>query len=183
MQQKHDPVFNKIIAKAHSLGIFYILVMYQDWNTRLVAQFRSTAWRSGNGYESTINFSIEGHQFSVCVMEFPTIFGVAHDDFMRDEISTERTIAENELAPLYYLRNERSYGKTHGLFPEYAIFNNIFRNTLTPKRGDHTSIRGSTRTLLLVILDGKPTPCISTILWMEFMFMLNHGTTYVIYAP
>jgi hypothetical protein len=63
-----------ILFMRDSLGIFYILVMYQDWNTRLVAQFRSTAWRSGNGYESTINFSIEGHQFSVCVMEFPTIF-------------------------------------------------------------------------------------------------------------
>jgi hypothetical protein len=183
MQQKCDPVFNKVIAKAHSLGIFDILGMYQDWNTELVAQFCSTAWRSGNGYESTINFSIEGHQFSVCVMEFPTIFCLAHDEFMRDEISTERTIVENELAPLYYLGNESSYGKTHGLLPEYAIFNNIFRNTLTPKRGDCTSIRGSTTNLLLAILDGKPTPCISNFLWMEFMFMLNHGTTYVIYAP
>jgi hypothetical protein len=30
MQQKCDPVFNKIITKAHSLGIFDILAMYQD---------------------------------------------------------------------------------------------------------------------------------------------------------
>jgi hypothetical protein len=133
MQNKRDLVFNKIIAKAHSLGIFYILDMYQDWNTKLVAQFCSTAWRSGNGYESTINFSIEGHQFSIYVMEFQTIFGLAHDDLLRAEISTERTVAKNELAPLYYLGNENIYGKTHGLLPEYAIFNNIFCNTLTPK--------------------------------------------------
>jgi hypothetical protein len=116
-------------------------------------------------------------------MEFPTIFGLSHDDFMRDEISTEQTIAENELAPLYYPGNECSYGKTHGLLPEYVIFNNIFHNTLSPKRGDRTSIRGSTRNLLLAILDGKPTPCISTFLWAELMFMLNYGTTYVIHAP
>jgi hypothetical protein len=44
-----------------------------------------------------MNFSIEGHQFSVCVIEFPTIFGLVHHDFMKDEISTERTIAENEM--------------------------------------------------------------------------------------
>jgi hypothetical protein len=37
MQQKRDPVFNKVIAKVHSLGIFDILGMYQDWNTELVA--------------------------------------------------------------------------------------------------------------------------------------------------
>jgi hypothetical protein len=156
MQQKCDPVFNKIIAKAHSLGIFDILGMYQDWNTELVAQFYSTSWRSGNGYESTINFSIEGHQFSVCVMEFPTIFVLSHDGFMRDEISIDRTIAENEFPP-YYPGNEHCYGKTHGLLPEYAILKNIFCNTLTPKRGDRTSIRGSTRTLLLAIFYGKPT--------------------------
>jgi hypothetical protein len=116
-------------------------------------------------------------------MDFPTIFSLAHDDFLRDEVITERTIAENELAPLYYLGNENFYGKTHGLLLEYAIFNNIFRNTLTPKRGDCTSICGSARTLLLYILDNKPPPCISTFVWIEFMFMLQHGTTYVIYAP
>jgi hypothetical protein len=116
-------------------------------------------------------------------MDFPTIFGLAHDDFHRVEVITEMIKAENELASLYYPKNENFYGKTHGLLPEYVIFNNIFCNTLTPKRGDRTSIRGSTRTLLLAILDNKPPPCISTFLWMEFMFMLQHGTTYVIYAP
>jgi hypothetical protein len=116
-------------------------------------------------------------------MDFPTIFDLVHDDFLRDEVITERTIEENELAPLYYSRIENFYGKTHDLLPEYAIFNNIFRNTLTPKQGDYTSIHGSTRTLLLAILDNKPPPCISTFLWTEFMFMLQHGTTYVIYAP
>jgi hypothetical protein len=149
----------------------------------LVTQFCLTAWRSGNGYDSTINFSIEGHQCNICVKEFPTIFRLTDNDFFRAEISTERTIAENELAPLYYPRNENYYGKTHGLLPEYAIFNNIFRNTLTPKRGERTSIRGSIRNLLLEILDNKPPPCISTLLWTEFIFMLSHGTTYVIYAP
>jgi hypothetical protein len=43
MQNKRDPVFNKVIAKAHSLGIFDILGLYQNWNIELVAQFCSTA--------------------------------------------------------------------------------------------------------------------------------------------
>jgi hypothetical protein len=109
--------------------------------------------------------------------------GWDHDHFLRAEISTERTIVENESAPLHLQGNENFYGKTHDLLPEYAIFNNIFWNTLTPKWGDCTSIRGSTRNLLLAILDNSPPPCISTFLWIEFMFMLNHGTTYMIYAP
>jgi hypothetical protein len=94
-------VINKVITKAHDLGFYNILGMYQEWSPELVAQFCSTAWRSGNGYDSTIKFSIEGHRFSVGVMEFQTVFGLAHDDLHRAEIPTEQTIAENELAPLY----------------------------------------------------------------------------------
>jgi hypothetical protein len=87
-----------------------------------------------------LNFSIEGHQFVLRLTELPAIFGLADNDFHRPEIITERTIADNELAPLYKPRNESNYGTTHGLIPEYTIFNNIFCNTLTPKRGDRTNI-------------------------------------------
>jgi hypothetical protein len=66
---------------------------------------------------------------------------------------------------------------------EYYLFNHILRNTLTPKRGDHRSIRGSTWNILLEILDGQPLPCFSGFFWSELMFVLNHGTQYAIYAP
>jgi hypothetical protein len=177
MQNKRDPMFHGVIAKAHRLGIYDMLGMYQDWNTELVAQFCATAWRSGNGHEQTLNFSIEDHRFELRVTELPTIFGLTPNDFHRVEIAMKRTIAENELAPLYYLRNEHNFGTNHGLLPEYYIFNNIFLNTLTPKQGDRTSIRGSTRNLLLAILNDQAPPCISTFFWIELMYVLKHGTS------
>jgi hypothetical protein len=183
MQNKRDHVLYSIIAKAQRLGIYDLLGMYQEWNMELVAQFCAMAWRSGNGYEQTLNFSIEGHRFELQVIEIPTIFVLADNDFHRVEISIERAIVENELAALYYPRNEHNFGTTHGLLPEYSIFNHIFRNSLTPKRSDCTNIQGSTRNLLLAILDYQPPSCISTFLWTEIMYMLNHGTQYVIYAP
>jgi hypothetical protein len=153
MQKKHYPLFHKVIAKAQRLGIFDLLGLYQEWNTELVAQFCATAWRSGHGYEKALNFSIEGHRFILRFTELPTIF--------RPNIFTKRTIVDNELAPLYLPGNENNFGTTHCLILEYTIFNNIFCNTLTPKRGDRTKIRGSTRNLLLAILDDQPPPCIS----------------------
>jgi hypothetical protein len=69
----------------------------------------------------------------------PTIFVLADNDFHMPEIITERTIADNELAPLYMPENKNNYDTTYGLIPEYTIFN-IFHNTLTPKRGDRTNI-------------------------------------------
>jgi hypothetical protein len=183
MQKKHDLVFHKVISKAQKLGLFDLLGVYQECNTKLVAQFCATAWWSGNGYEQTLNFSIKGHLFNLHLTELPTIFGSADNDFHRPEIITKRTIADNELAQLYILGNESNYGKTHGLIPEYTIFINIFRNILTPKRGDHTNIWGSTRNLLLAILDDKPPPCISNFFWTEMMNILTHGVQYVIYAP
>jgi hypothetical protein len=38
MQRKHDPVFQKVITKAQTLGIYDILGLHQEWNTELVAQ-------------------------------------------------------------------------------------------------------------------------------------------------
>jgi hypothetical protein len=130
--------------------------------------------------ESTINFSIEGHKFNLCVTKFPTIFRLAPNGLHRPEVITDRTLVENELALRYVSRN---YGTSHGLLPKYTIFNNIFYNTLTPKRCDRTNIWGSTRNLLLFILNDQSPLYISTFLWTEIMHMLNHGAHYVIYAP
>jgi hypothetical protein len=111
--------------------------------------------------ESTINFSIEGHKFNLCVTEFPTIFRLAPNGLHRPEVITDRTLVENELALRYVSRN---YGTSHGLLPKYTIFNNIFYNTLTPKRCDRTNIWGSTRNLLLFILNDQSPLYISTFL-------------------
>jgi hypothetical protein len=108
-----------------------------------VAQFCSTAWISGNGYDSTINFSIEGHRYSICIKEIPALFGLANDDFHRATIANERTVSDNELSPLYFLGNKRNYGTIHGLLPEHVIYK-ILRDTLMPKRGDRSHINGST---------------------------------------
>jgi hypothetical protein len=89
MLEKENLIFNKVVAKSQILGIYDMLGIWQNWNCELVAQFCSTAWISGNGYESTINFSIEGHRYSLCIqeMEIPTLFGLANDDFHRANIA------------------------------------------------------------------------------------------------
>jgi hypothetical protein len=168
-------MFHRVMAKSQRLGIYDIIGLHQEWNTELVAQFYATTWRSGEGFDSILNFTLEGHWFELKIMELLTIFAFAENGFNREAI--------NQLAPLYYPVNEHHCGTNHGMLPEYYIFNNIFRNTLTPKRGDRTSIRGSIRNLLLAILDDQPLPCISVLFWSELMFALNHGTMYTIYAP
>jgi hypothetical protein len=98
-----------------------------------VAQFYATTWRSGDGFDSTLNFAIEGHHYELTITELPIIFDLAPNDFDREPVSTERSISDNELAPLYFLESENNYDTNHGMLPEYYIYNNIFRNTLTPK--------------------------------------------------
>jgi hypothetical protein len=183
MIQKMNPIFNKVISKAQNLGIYDLLGMWQNWNSELVAQFCSTAWIRGSGYDNTINFSIEGHHYALCVKEILTVFGLANNDFHRADIANERTVADNVLVPPYFSGNESNYDTIHGLLPEFIIFNKIFRGTLRPKRGDRSHISGSTRVLLLAILDNRPPLCISVFFWIEMLYMLKHGPSYVIYAP
>jgi hypothetical protein len=109
--------------------------------------------------------------------------GSTNDDFHRANIANERTVSNNELSPLYFLGNESNYDIIHDLLPDYVIFNKIFRGTLTTKRGDRSHINGSTRVLLLAILDDRPPPCISVFFWTKMLYMPKHGSSYVIYAP
>jgi hypothetical protein len=119
-------VFQKVITKAETLGIYDILGLHQEWNIELVAQFYATTWRSGDGLESTLNFLIEGHRYELIITKLPIIFGLAPNDFQRESISSESSISDNELAPLYFPKNEHNYGTNHGMLTEYYIFNNIF---------------------------------------------------------
>jgi hypothetical protein len=97
MQKKRDPMFHRVMAKSQRLGIYDILGLHQEWNMELVAQFYATTWRSSKGFDSTLNFALEGHRFELKIMELPTIFAFAGNDFNREAISTERTISDNEL--------------------------------------------------------------------------------------
>jgi hypothetical protein len=42
-----------------------------------VAQFYATTWRSEDGFDSTLNFAIEGHRYELTITELPIIFGLA----------------------------------------------------------------------------------------------------------
>jgi hypothetical protein len=175
-------VFHGVITKAQRLGIYDLLGMYQEWNMELVAQFCATTWRGENGYEQTLNFIIEGQRFELQVTELPTIFALADNDFHRAEIITERTIAENELAPLYFTGNGTTLAQHMVCFPS-TLSSTISSATLTPKRGDRTNIQGSTRNLLPAIFDDQAPPYIAVFFWTEMWNMLTHGAQYVIYAP
>jgi hypothetical protein len=117
MQKKRDPVFHRVMAKPQRLGMYDTLGLHEERNTELVAQFYATTWRSGEQFDSTLNFALEGHRFELKIMNLPTIFAFVGNDFNREAISTERTILDNELAPFYYPGNERHIGTNHGMLP------------------------------------------------------------------
>jgi hypothetical protein len=89
-------MFHRVIAKFLRLGIYDILGLHQEWNTELVAQFYATTWRSGEGFDSTLNFALEGRQFELKITEVHTIFVFAGNSFDREPIITVRTISDNE---------------------------------------------------------------------------------------
>jgi hypothetical protein len=87
MQRKCDPVFQKVIAKPQTHGIYDILGLHQEWNTELVAQFYDTTWRSGDEFDSTLNFSIEGHRYELTITELSIIFGFAKMTFIESQLA------------------------------------------------------------------------------------------------
>jgi hypothetical protein len=61
--------------------------------------------------------------------------------------------------------------------------NKIFRETLTPKRGDRTKIHGTVKLLLLAMDFDHMSFSVFHFFWMEMRYMLHHGCNPVIYAP
>jgi hypothetical protein len=63
------------------------LDLLQEWNNELVDQFYATTWRSGDGFDSTPNFTIEGHHFELTITELPIIFGLPQMTFIESQLA------------------------------------------------------------------------------------------------
>ena len=51
-------------------------------------------------------------------------------------------------------RHEISHGTYHGMISYYRVLNNLIRQTLTPKIGDHSSILSTTKTVMFAMQPG-----------------------------
>jgi hypothetical protein len=134
----NNPTFDLVIRECEKKRLYEFLALNQNWNNELVAQFCSTAWFEGEGKNSFIHFNLQGRAFWVSYKQFATILKL--DDTLDEmEIHDEINPTDEALMTLY--RDEDpDLAMTHGLRPYMEIMNRIFRETLTPKRGDRTKI-------------------------------------------
>jgi hypothetical protein len=181
MSEKNNPTFDLVIRECERKHLYEFLALNQDWNNELVAQFCSTAWFEGEGKNSFIHFNLQGRAFWVSYKQFATILKL--DDTL-DEMEIHDDINPTDEALMTLYRDEDpDIATTHGLRPYMEIMNRIFRETLTPKRGDRTKIHGTVKNLLLAMDFDHPPFSVFHFFWTELRYMLHHGSNPVIYAP
>jgi hypothetical protein len=181
MREKNNPTFELVIRECEKKRLYDFLALNQNWNNELVAQFCSTAWFEGEGKMSFIHFNLQGRAFWVSYRQFATILML--DDTL-DEMEIHDEIDPTDKALMTLYRDEDpDLTTTHGLRPYMETMNKIFRETLTPKRGDRTKIHGTVKLLLLAMDFDHPSFSVFHFFWTEMRYMLHHGSNPVIYAP
>jgi hypothetical protein len=182
MASKEDSTFELVISECQEKNLYFLLGMKQDWNNELIGQFVSTAWFEGEGKETFIHFTLQGIPYYVSYRRFAEILGL-EGTLNEVELHNEIEPTDEEFQQLYLNGEEADLDYTHGMRPYTKILNRLFRETLTPKRGDRSKIHGSTRVLLCAMNFERPRFNVFGFFWNELMFMLHHGKHSVVYAP
>src|SRR6266508_1606843 len=98
--------------------------------------------------DSTIHWTIGGIHFSVDYVTFSRLLGLGSKDLERNQIHNELQLSDHALRDLYR-RPRKADGGTQGLKSFYYVLKNLFRATLTLKKGDATSIHAFAKNILL----------------------------------
>ena len=75
------------------------------------------------------------------------------------------------------------HGTYHGMTPYYRVLNNLVRQTLTPKIGDHNSILSSTKTVMFAMHPAAAPFRVFEFLWHEIIHSSFTAKSGLQYAP
>ena len=125
----------------------------------MVAQFYATLWLEPDNEDiqaSRLHWTLEGQRFHVTYADFAQILGFGDADRERVQIDICDPQADTYWGFMYEERyadprHGISHGIYHGMIPYFRVLNNLIRQTLTPKIGDHSSILSATKTVMFAM--------------------------------
>ena len=105
---------------------------------------------------SRLHWTLEGHRFSVTYAIFVGILGFVESDRLRVSIDTYDPSLETDWSFMYedmYAAPKHGicHGTYHSMIPYYRVLNNLIKQTLSPKVGDHTSILSTTKAVMFAM--------------------------------
>jgi hypothetical protein len=75
LENKHDPIFDRVIAACQAKHLRDILAFKKDWNNKVIAQFYATVCFEEHGDTRKLHWMTESQWYEVSYSHFARLFG------------------------------------------------------------------------------------------------------------
>jgi hypothetical protein len=140
MENKHDPIFDRVIAACKPKHLRYILAFKKDWNNEAIAQFYATVCFEEHEDTRKLHWMTESQWYEVSYDQFARLFRFGRKDASRPRIRLALKLEARKIKFMYPRSKQGNFGEIMNMLPFYAYLNRLFRRTMTPREGDGTKI-------------------------------------------
>jgi hypothetical protein len=140
MENKHDPIFDRVIVACQAKHLRDILAFKKDWNNEVIAQFYATVYFEEHGDTRKLHWITESPWYEVSYSHFTRLSGFGRKDASHPRIHLALKLEARKIKFMYLRSKQENFGETMNKLPFYAYLNWLFRRTVTPREGDGTKI-------------------------------------------
>jgi hypothetical protein len=148
MENKHDLIFNDVVATCRAKHMRDVMTFKKNWNNEVIAQFYATLYVEEHGDTSKLHWMTEGQWFEVSYAQFARLLGFGRNDVNRIKIHMALKLDARKIKFMYPRSKQGNFGETTDMLTFYAYINRLFRRTLTPREGDATKIPAYNKNIL-----------------------------------
>jgi hypothetical protein len=148
MENKHDPIFDRVIAASTTKYLRDILAFNKNWNNELTVQFYATVYFEEHGDTRKLYCMTEGQWFEVSYAQFARLIGFGRKDASRAKIHRALKLDARMIKFMCPRSKQGNFSENTDMLPFYAYINWLFRRTVTPREGDGTKIPAYNKNIL-----------------------------------
>jgi hypothetical protein len=151
MKNKHDPIFDGVIAACQAKHLRDILAFKKDCDNEVIAQFYATVCLEQHRDTRKLHWMIESQWYEVSYFHFARLFGFGRKDASRPRIHLALKVEARKIKFIYPRNKQGNFGETMNMLPFYVYLNRLFRRTMTHRKGDETNILAYNKNILVVM--------------------------------
>jgi hypothetical protein len=133
VENKHDPIFDRVIAACQAKHLIDILAFRKYWNNKVIAQFYATVCFEEYGDTRKFHWMTENQWYEVSYAHFARPFRFGRKDASRPKIYLALKLEVRKIKFMYPRSKQGSFSETTDMLPFYAYLNRLFRRTVTPR--------------------------------------------------
>jgi hypothetical protein len=116
-ENKHDPIFDRVIAACQAKHLRDILAFKKDWNNEVIAQFYATICFEEHGDTRKIHWMTEGQWYEVSYSHFARLLGFGRKDASLPRIHLALKLEARKIKFMYPRRKQGNFGEATDMLP------------------------------------------------------------------